>query len=1394
MQGPDYLGGGIAAALKATARFHLETNTVAAVAPAGTVDEDAFYAATTSAQFLADGLASIPASVLDTSGTGVTSIPESADSTCSGTVDLTATTGTLTDGASTSYSNNLACEWRIASGGVVELTFTVFRVWTGDVVEVFDGSALVARLHGFDRAWPPLRTTGDMTVKFTTDGVTERAFNYVLTDGWSASYDAEALVCAADHSTCGNGKCDTASGLCICDAGYGGADCSLATCLGTTTLTSPTGEFRSSPTAPDRAAPYPNLAECHFVADVGSSFGYVSFTVTYDVEPTFDFVSANSGDVTWARLSGEDTATILVPTTDGKASLVFTSDSRGRRGGFSATYVAKSVACASNADCGGHGTCDDGGTCVCDAGYGGLACTVPHCLDGAPKVTGESMVMVSQAPGEPVPAAADCTWEFQTAAGRSVRVVVETLDLEPYLSAAKEGDKVVIRSTGATDKELTSTSFRKSYDVASSGISLSLETDRNDVDKTYGGFKATTYAVDACPVVGGKCLEQGFTCELTSGLQGPGCYDGGRAVGCACDLTACLEGSFFDESTGGCEACPPGTFKSAAGDTPCEPCPANFFSPESGATMCCRDGYVLVDGFCRECGENVGDYYLKGATCDAANGTTVATLEIEQGYFRFSPDTTFLYPCPEDDDACRGSSPAAEGYGDGLCYTHAHGPLCMLCEEDYFRDNKMLDAPSKCVSCDRTGVQMRQLYPVLLMIVVWALVILGIRRLQSRFERQWFMAVLIQCVYFTVTMSRFVSIHQVPLPPVSKVFMRAFDVIAFDLSSLHSLARCWGWVDNYFNFLLWVTLVAPALLLVFVVCAVVRAVSRVACGATAAPQNSLAEEGAAAEAVPLHRRVAAAVRQDLGGVLSKWMLLISLFHSAICCAIFQIFNCTVKYEPFDRKFLVSDYSIRCSGPGYEAHKAYAIVCAVIYVTFPLCLFLVLWRPRRLAAGGEEQRKDPRHVDDGALAFLTNNLKAEYWWFEVLAIFLRSVVTGFFRGFTDVKISIVLCLIVTIIHRTFVLQLKPYASSGLQHVVEALMRFALSIVLLSVCLVGDLIEDSKDALWMVTLVFLLNVASLPLAYQAFVSESYRGVARRLQAHEPVEAEEVEELLRSAHAEAIREDVRKRSRQILREAFEGKLRDESWTYFTGTLLALEGVWAPEVHAEEVLQWHVESTLARAKKAGGDGAIDAGAVERSVDIVAGPLGETLMEQSLSPSKAYEQLASPSRAGNAPVTLERVYAEVLSPFFQLDDEKPQKIWQSRKENHVLKLATMARIKSDKISTSLANLGSPPKSPTSPSSFSLSRRSLALSGVTSARSLLRQELEEPDDDAPTREENLASGLTKLRRAVKKITIARVFASPRKPLRLERFMDLSLIAHDYNQRAQARIAEAADKA
>ena len=73
------------------------------------------------------------------------------------------------------------------------------------------------------------------------------------------------------------------------------------------TSSSQSGEFRSSPTAPDSTAPYPNGAECHFVADVGTGFGYVSFTIIYDVELTFDFVTVKEAATRRGRASPAQT-------------------------------------------------------------------------------------------------------------------------------------------------------------------------------------------------------------------------------------------------------------------------------------------------------------------------------------------------------------------------------------------------------------------------------------------------------------------------------------------------------------------------------------------------------------------------------------------------------------------------------------------------------------------------------------------------------------------------------------------------------------------------------------------------------------------------------------------------------------------------------------------------------------------------------------------------------------------------------------------------------------------------------------------------------------------------------------------------------------------------------
>ena len=159
------------------------------------------------------------------------------------------------------------------------------------------------------------------------------------------------------------------------------------------------------------------------------------------------------------------------------------------------------------------------------------------------------------------------------------------------------------------------------------------------------------------PIADGDCEDEGFTCE--DGY----CYDlsGGskRASGCTC--AGCDVGSYLDDATGGCEACPAGTYqpqaKNTVGASSCIACSAGMDAPEPGSALCCSEDYVLVGQKCAKCGTDDGDYKLTGTKCDTPETRTVATLEIEKGFFRFSPEATVVYPCPEKDDACGGGTP-----------------------------------------------------------------------------------------------------------------------------------------------------------------------------------------------------------------------------------------------------------------------------------------------------------------------------------------------------------------------------------------------------------------------------------------------------------------------------------------------------------------------------------------------------------------------------------------------------------------------------------------------------------------------------------------------------------------------------------------------------------------
>lgn len=121
---------------------------------------------------------------------------------CSGTTDLTAASGSFTDGTSQNetYVKNLDCEWLIkpANALSISLDFTRFDIEQDfDFVEVFDGSTTSAPLLGsFTGKNIPnqvVSTGGTMLVRFTTD-ISVNAF------GWSATYSSTNTHCSQNTS------------------------------------------------------------------------------------------------------------------------------------------------------------------------------------------------------------------------------------------------------------------------------------------------------------------------------------------------------------------------------------------------------------------------------------------------------------------------------------------------------------------------------------------------------------------------------------------------------------------------------------------------------------------------------------------------------------------------------------------------------------------------------------------------------------------------------------------------------------------------------------------------------------------------------------------------------------------------------------------------------------------------------------------------------------------------------------------------------------------------------------------------------------------------------------------------------------------------------------------
>ena len=143
------------------------------------------------------------------------------------------------------------------------------------------------------------------------------------------------------------------------------------------------------------------------------------------------------------------------------------------------------------------------------------------------------------------------------------------------------------------------------------------------------------------------------------------------------------------------------------------------YSSSGGTSECdeCIDGYYMIaSGTCKEC--------PLGATC--ARGTTLETMSVDEGQYRFKIESIEVYACPVP-ESCVGGQYNLNDTNPG-CIEGATGALCFACTPGYHRKEGM-----GCVECSVTEGS----WTFSIVVLVVMVVIGGVAYLFKNVGRTW---------------------------------------------------------------------------------------------------------------------------------------------------------------------------------------------------------------------------------------------------------------------------------------------------------------------------------------------------------------------------------------------------------------------------------------------------------------------------------------------------------------------------------------------------------------------------------------------------------------------------------------------------------------------------------
>lgn len=112
-------------------------------------------------------------------------------------------------------------------------------------------------------------------------------------------------------------------------------------------------------------------------------------------------------------------------------------------------------------------------------------------------------------------------------------------------------------------------------------------------------------------------------------------------------------------------------------------------------TVCPVGSYSLVEPDVKSLSELTYSVCQQCPNSDVAKGCQGDSIYLQEGHWRISTSTDFILSCPKDAPSCQGGLVAAdESCGEGY-----HGPLCAICDDDYFFSS----ASNTCEMCSASS-------------------------------------------------------------------------------------------------------------------------------------------------------------------------------------------------------------------------------------------------------------------------------------------------------------------------------------------------------------------------------------------------------------------------------------------------------------------------------------------------------------------------------------------------------------------------------------------------------------------------------------------------------------------------------------------------------------------